>query len=100
MKEKILLMISNFVNEEIIENEINNFGNNILFFYEFLSIIEKYNDFYFLNNIINYLEKENKNSALVIVPHEYLQDLTESDAVETKVLDKNAELNIVAVQIK
>ncbi len=50
--------------------------------------------------IVEYLKNENKESALVLVPHEYLTELTGNASVNSKVLDKNGELNIVAVELK
>lgn len=53
-----------------------------------------------VSEIVEYLRKENKRSILVIVPHDFLSQLTENNLIGVKVLDKNAELEIVALELK
>ena len=53
-----------------------------------------------VSDIADYLKNENKQSVLVIVPHEFLSHLIESDLISANVLDKNAELEFVAVKLK
>lgn len=50
--------------------------------------------------LTKYLVKKNKEAILVIIPHEFLHELTESDLVQAEVLAKNSELTFVAVKQK
>ncbi len=50
--------------------------------------------------IDDYLKKENASSVLVLIPHKFVPQLTDSDLFDAKVIDKNAELTFVAVEKK
>ncbi len=50
--------------------------------------------------IVGEMKREDAKSVLVLVPIQYLNQLTESDLVEAKVLDDNTELAIVLVKSK
>lgn len=53
-----------------------------------------------VREIVEHMQKNNAETVLVVVPHEYLAELNKSNLVDPKVLDKNAELTIVAVSNK
>ena len=55
--------------------------------------------FYGVGEIVEQMKKDNTDNALVLIPLDYLKYLTESDLVETKVLDDNGELAICAVRM-
>ncbi len=48
--------------------------------------------------IVDYFNKSGDKSALVLVPHEYIHQLTESKLFDTVVLDESGEIAIVAVK--
>jgi 4-amino-4-deoxy-L-arabinose transferase-like glycosyltransferase len=50
--------------------------------------------------IVDFMKKEDQESVLVLIPHEFLSQLTESKLVTVDVFDKNAELTMVAVKLK
>jgi 4-amino-4-deoxy-L-arabinose transferase-like glycosyltransferase len=50
--------------------------------------------------IVVEMKREDAKSVLVLVPIQFLSQLTESDLVETKVLSDNTELAIVSVKLK
>jgi hypothetical protein len=50
--------------------------------------------------IVGEIKREDAKSVLVLVPIQYLNQLTESDLVEAKVLGDNTELAIVLVKSK
>ncbi len=50
--------------------------------------------------IIEYLENERLQSILILVPHEFVSQLTENSLIDAKILDKNAELEFVAVKLR
>lgn len=56
--------------------------------------------FYGVSEIVEELKKENAEQILVLIPLEYLNTLTVSEHVETRVLDDNGELAIVLVKKK
>ncbi len=56
--------------------------------------------FYGTAEIVEQMRKDNVKESLVLIPLDYLKDLTESDLVETRILDDNGELAICAVKIK
>ena len=51
-------------------------------------------------DLLEYLDKKDKDAILVIIPHEFLDELTKSDILKSEVLAKNSELTFVAVQKK
>jgi 4-amino-4-deoxy-L-arabinose transferase-like glycosyltransferase len=53
--------------------------------------------FYTVTEITDYLKKENSKSALVLVPHDFLHELTENGSVTTEIIDRNEELTMAAV---
>ncbi len=53
-----------------------------------------------VGEIIDYLKKENQTSALIIVPHRLVNEITGNKQFEAKILDKNKELDIVSVKLK
>ncbi len=55
--------------------------------------------FYGVAEIVEEMKRENINEILVLVPLEYLNQLTESDLVKTKILGDNTELAIVLVKL-
>ncbi len=56
--------------------------------------------FYGVPEIVEEMNRENTPQVLVLIPLVYLNYLTKSDLVESKVLDDNGELAIVVVKIK
>ena len=53
-----------------------------------------------VSEIVEQIKRGNDKRVLVLVPHEYLNELTTSDLVEAEVLEKNGELAIVSVKNK
>ncbi len=53
-----------------------------------------------VSEVAEEIRREGATDVLVLVPLEYLQQLTDSDLVESKVLNKNGELAIVLVKNK
>jgi 4-amino-4-deoxy-L-arabinose transferase-like glycosyltransferase len=53
-----------------------------------------------VSEVVNYLEKENQDSVLVLIPHQFIGQLTKSDLITTEILDRNYELEMVAVKLK
>jgi len=60
----------------------------------------KLKKFFGVTEVVEEINRENVKDILVLVPLEYLQELTGSDLVEAKVLDNNGELAIVLVENK
>jgi hypothetical protein len=56
--------------------------------------------FYGVPEIVEEMKRENMPQVLVLTPLVYLNYLTKSELVESKVLDDNGELAIVAVKLK
>jgi hypothetical protein len=56
--------------------------------------------FYGVSEVVEEMKHENTQQVLVLIPLGYLNYLTKSELVETKVLDDNGELAIVVVKIK
>ena len=56
--------------------------------------------FYGVGEIVEQMRKDNVKESLVLIPPGYLKQLTESDLVETRVLDNNGELAICAVKLR
>ncbi|MEP6903477.1 MAG: glycosyltransferase family 39 protein [Actinomycetota bacterium] len=55
---------------------------------------------YGVTEVVDEMKRENANQVLVLIPLVYLNYLTKSDLVESKVLDDNGELAIVLVKNK
>ena len=55
--------------------------------------------FYGVAEIVEEMKRENINEILVLVPLEYLNQLTESNLVEANVLGNNTELAIVLARL-
>lgn len=60
----------------------------------------KQRKFYSAAEIVAEMKREDTKSVLVLVPVQYLSELTENDLVEAKVLGDNTELAIVSVKSK
>jgi hypothetical protein len=56
--------------------------------------------FYGVPEVVEEMKRENVRQTLVLIPLGYLNYLTKSDLVESKVLDNNGELAIAVVKIK
>ncbi len=90
-----------YKNEQIIN--LHTVNHNIEFYGNGRLIREKTGEqkrFNGVGEIVEFLNKENKKSVLVLVPHEFLPQLTESDLIDAKVLDKNGELEFAAIKLK
>ena len=90
-----------FVNEKILN--LHTISHNIEFYGSGRLIREaggEQKDFKDAAETIEFLKKSGKNSALILVPHRFIPELTKSDLIDAKVLDKNEELSIVVVKLK
>ncbi|MDQ3635869.1 MAG: glycosyltransferase family 39 protein [Acidobacteriota bacterium] len=90
-----------FSNEKILN--LHTVSHNIEFYGNERLVREKNGEqkkFNGVAEIVEYLKGENKNSALVLVPQRVISELTESPLLDAKILDKNAEIHIVAVKLK
>ncbi len=52
------------------------------------------------DDVVNVIDADNKRPALVLIPLEYLSQLTDSEKLKTEIIKDNGELAIVAVSLK
>lgn len=90
-----------FTNEKILS--LHTISHNIEFYGDRRLLRESNGEqrrFNGVGEIIDYLKKENNNSALVLVPNEFAPQLTGNNLIIADILDKTGELDIVSIRLK
>jgi hypothetical protein len=60
----------------------------------------KLRQFYGVGEVADEIRRQQDKTVLVLVPHEYANQLSESPLISAQALDKNSELGIFAVNLK
>jgi len=60
----------------------------------------KQHKFYSVHEIRDYIESNGREPLLVLLPHDYVRQLTANDIVKSQVLEENGELAIAVVELK